>query len=475
MKMKKENKNFLYNIVYQVFVFIIPLITTPYISRVLGANNIGIYAYTYSFVYYFMLGTLLGINNYGTRSIAKVSHDKKKLLPLFSSIYYLQLFLGICMLISYNLLIEFLSQECKPIFLLQNIFLVSAIVDINWLYFGLEKFKITISRNIIIKILSLILVFLFVKTSNDLVTYTLIMSISTLISQIYLWLFLKKNEISLVKVPIKDIFSHLKKCLILFIPVISYSIYRVMDKTMLGAISGTISLGYYENAEKIINIPISIVTALGTVMLPNISKISDNDKKMKEKIYDSFELCFFCIMPMVIGLFLIAKDFSIVFFGSEFLNSGTIIKMLVITIIFSGISNVIRTNYLIPNEKDRVYIISTIIGAIVNFIINLILIPQIGFYGVCIGTICAEFILMFYQAIMVRKEIELNKVIKLLIKYLYKSVYVAIVVIIIGKVIDDLLIKLILQMICAVIVYVILNYKYILYEFLGMKKSVLSK
>lgn len=465
--MKQKNKNFLYNIIYQIFIFIIPLIITPYISRILGVDNIGIYSYSYSIIYYFMLITMLGINNYGSRNIAKLSNKKEQMSEEFCSIYYLQSIIGIIMLIIYNLLLLFINDN-KIIFALQNIFLLSAIFDINWFYFGLEKFKITISRNIIIKLFSLILIFVFVKESTDLWKYTLIMSVSTLISQLYLWLFIKKHNIKLKKVSLKRIFINLKPCLILFIPVIAYSIYRVMDKTMLGAISGMTQLGYYENAEKIINIPVSLVTALGTVMLPYMSKINSEDKEIFNKnIMESFKLSFTFIMPMIFGLLAISKDFSIIFFGKEFADSGNIIIMLLPTILFSCIANVIRTNYLIPKKQDKIYAISTILGAVLNLIFNVILIPKFGYYGACVGTIIAEFSVMLYQVIKVKEKINFKNVLKVLLSCLIKSVIMFVIIIIVGLFIKNIFYKIIIQIIIACLIYFILNYNYVVHDFLG--------
>lgn len=466
--MKIQNKNFLYNAIYQILIFIIPMISTPYISRVLGVDSVGVYSYTYSIVYYFMLFSMLGINNYGSRAIAKSLGNKEKVSKEFWSLYILQLMLNIFSIVLYVVILNFIDYTYKNIMIIQIVFLISVAFDINWFFFGTEKFKITISRNIIIKLLSLFLVFAFVKNPGDLWIYTLIMSGSTLLSQIYLWFFIKK-DVCFIKINLKDISSKLKPCLILFIPVISYSIYRVMDKTMIGALSSTIELGNYESAEKIINIPVGFVTALGTVMLPHMSKKSKEE--IKESIYSTFELTFFIILPMVIGLLLISNNFSTIFFGSEFTKTGILIKYLSLTIIFASVANVIRTNYLIPTEKDGVYVKSTILGAVINLISNMIFIKKYGSCGACIGTILAEFSLMLYQIIYSRDFIDYKKVLSIFRKYLFKSILMGSVILIIGVFISDGTMKLIIQIMVAIIIYVILNYKYILYDFLGRKGS----
>ena len=230
--MKNLSKNLVYNIIYQVLLYIIPFILTPYLSRTLGATQIGEYSYTYSIVYYFMLFTLLGINNYGVRKISKAKHEKDALGEAFSSIYGLQLFLGLISLIVYNLVSVVLLSTHHTILLIHNLFLISAVVDINWFFFGIEKFDITVTRNAIIKVLSTLLIFMLVKSPDSILIYTIIMAGSTLLSQLYLVAILHKYiNFYPLDIP-KSIKLHFTKCLLLFIPVIAYSIYRVMDKTM---------------------------------------------------------------------------------------------------------------------------------------------------------------------------------------------------------------------------------------------------
>lgn len=466
--MKKQNKNFVYNIAYQLLTFIIPLILTPYISRVLGSSNIGIYSYAYSIVNYFMLFTMLGINNYGSREIAKCKNREER-SRRFASIRKLQLSCGLIAAVVYASLLLIYDYDHKEIMAINSIFLLSAILDINWFYFGIEKFKLTTTRNMIIKILSVGLIFLFVKQDNQLWLYALILSTATIISQIYMWLFIRK-EVDLIKISKEEVLVHLKPCLIFFIPVISYSIYRVMDKTMIGVIVESSELGNYENAEKIVSIPISLVTALGTVMLPHMSK--KNNSEIKEGIYDTFKLSAFFTIPSAIALAIIAQDFSAVFFGSDFDKAGAIIQALAFTIVFSGIANVIRTNFLIPLKKDKIYVTSTIIGAVLNLILNIIFIPILGAYGACIGTIVAEFSLMLYQAINTAKDLQYSKVLKIYSKYLLTALVMGGVMFGISFASLETLVKIVVQLASGTTVYCLLNANFILVDFLGRKPLI---
>lgn len=467
--MKIENKNFLINVIYQMLIYVFPLITIPYISRVLGVENIGIYSYTFSIVSLFMLVGMLGITNYGNRSIASVRDNKNKVAYNFWSIYNFQLFISGIVCFIYLAYIFLFVKQYNLFFMIQFIQLLSVCLDINWFYFGLEKFKITVSRNLIIKIFSIFCIFLFVHDKSDLWKYTLIMSLSVFISQLYLILNLKKY-ISYVKVSFKESLSNLRGCLILFIPVLAYGIYRIMDKTMLGNLSSVVELGYYENAERIINIPISVINALGTVMLPRMSYLMAKEKNgYKEKITESMNLALLlsCIMSM--GLILIGDDVAIILFGEEFLKSGFIIKLLSFTILFSSWANVIRTQYLIPSGNDKIYVLSTVAGALINLFSNFLFIPMFGSVGACIGTILAEFFVMLYQTICVRKVLDIKKYCVIFLKNIVKSIIIVVIVGLCISIIESIMIRLSAAVILSIILTIVFNYKYIFEDFLGIK------
>ncbi len=466
-------KNFIYNMLYQILILIIPLITMPYVSRTLGAEGIGIYSYTYSIAYYFMIIAMLGLNNYGNRTIAKVRGNREELSKQFCSIYAFQLISSLIMIIIYLVYVLIFDNQYKTIALIQTIYVISSMFDINWFFFGMEKFKLTIIRNTLIKILSLILIFIFVKTPCDVWKYAMILSASTLLSNVVLFPFLKKY-VKVRKITKKDILKHLKPNLILFLPVIAVSIYKIMDKIMLGILANVTEVGYYENAEKLIQVPTAIITALGTVMLPRVANMLSNnqEERVKETIEKTMPFIMFLTFPMVFGSILISKNFALVFFGNEFAKSGYLTLLLSITILFFAWGNVIRTQYLIPKEMDRHYVISAFIGAIVNFILNSIFIPKYASIGACIGTIVAEFVVMFYQSFVVRKELPIKKYIITSIPFLIKSLIMFFITYIICEDISgSKSYKIILQILIAVTIYLILNLKYI-YKNLEISKMI---
>lgn len=240
--------------------------------------------------------------------------------------------------------------------------------------------------------------------------YIFIMAFSILLSQIVLWPKALKC-VKWVRPEWFEIKKHIKSNCILFIPVIAVSLYKMMDKVMLGSLSSRIQSGLYENAEKIINTPIVFVNALGTVMLPKMSNLVARGKKELGQIYirDSMQFIMGLAIPVTMGTAGIASNFTPVFFGEEFRDSSVVIMVLSVITLFNSWANVIRTQYLIPNQRDREYIISVIAGAIVNIIINSLLITRMGAMGAAIGTVFAEFTVMFIQTIFVCKKLPILK------------------------------------------------------------------
>ncbi len=281
-------------------------------------------------------------------------------------------------------------------------------------------------------------------------------------SQILLWPFVKRY-VNKCEVDFKGIITHLKPSLILFLPVIAVAIYKIMDKTMLGSLSQITEVGFYENAEKVINIPNAIIAALGTVMLPRMSNMYANgqDEESKKLIEKSISLIMFLAFAMCFGLIAISKDFSILFFGNEFEKSGILIILLAVTILFLSWGNVIRTQFLIPKERDNIYIISAFLGAIVNFALNSILIPKYASIGACYGTIAAEFIVMFYQTFSIKSELPIKKYLNDILPFFIKALIMFGFVMLIGMLHFERIYVILLQVLIGFIIYFILNYKYI--------------
>lgn len=456
-------KNLIYNITYQILIIILPLITTPYISRVIGAEGVGVQSYTYSIVSYFVLFIMLGINNYGNRTIAMARNNKETLNRAFVSIYIIQISMAIIMSILYVLYIIFMVKDNKVLYYIQSIYLIAAMLDINWFFFGMEEFKLTVVRNTVIKIVLIVAIFIFVKDKNDIYVYAFILAISTLISQIVLWRYLGKY-IKFTKVIVGDVIVNIKPILILFIPVISISIYKIMDKIMLGSMSNLTQVGFFESAEKIINIPIGIIIALGTVMLPRMSNLyaSGNESVGKKYIELSMEFIMFMAYGAMFGIVGVSNILIPIFLGKQFTECIGVVDVLSITILFISWANVIRTQYLIPKKKDKVYIKSTILGAIMNLIFNILLIRNLGAVGAAIGTIFAEATVAIYQSLSIKNELDIKRYFGKTIYYIVPGIIMCTFNKIIGIAMKESIITGIVQILIGGVIYCSISFIYLI-------------
>lgn len=462
-------KNFTYNIMYQILTMIIPIFTAPYVSRTLGAEGLGRFSYAYSITYYFILFAMLGVNNYGSRTIAAIRDDRRKLSQTFWEIYAFQLIVSVVMTIVYAGYIIFICDDMK-IGWIMILYLIGTAFDINWLYFGLEEFKITVTRNTIVKIVTVILIFIFVKSPQDVYIYSLFYSAGMCISQIFLWKKFNKY-IDFVKVNWRGIKKHIKQNVILFVPVIAISLYKTMDKIMLGYISSKAEVGYYEACEKILSIPNGFITALGTVIMPRIANLSSNNANNKAAGYLSKSVLFSiaCTSSMSLGIMGIANEFVPIFYGDGFTECINIFQLIMPSCIFVGIANVVRTQYLIPYKKDNIYIVSVFLGAAINVIANILLIPKYNAIGAALGTLFAECIVCVYQCFVVRKDIPVIKNIRNGIPLLFIALSMYFILIKMNGLFDSNIKTLVIKVIFGMVFYGIFSGIYI-YKFKRIKK-----
>ena len=457
MKRMSIKKNFIYQMFYEVLVFILPLVTSPYIARVIGAEGVGVYTYSYSIAYYFVLVAMLGLKNYGNRSIAKVRDDQDELDRVFSELYYLHAGISVICIVAYIGYITLTRTSERLYAEIQLIYVVSTLFDVSWLFFGLEEFKKTVTRSCIVKLLMTIAIFVLVRTRDDLWKYCAIFAVGSLLSQLILWLSIGKY-VRFVKASWVGMSRHLKPMLILFIPTIAISLYKYMDKIMIGTMSNRVQLGFYENSEKVVNIPLTIIGAFGTVMLPKMSNlISNKSREQAMKYIDvSMEYIMCLAFSLAFGLAAVARVFAPVFWGEEFSECGYLIMGLCITMPFISFANVIRTQYLLPNERDKEYLVSIIFGAVVNLIINGLLIPHMGAEGAVIGTIAAEITVCLIQVYSTRRDLEYIKYIRKGIPYLLYAVMMFCFVYAIGTRMSVGIVTLLIQIITGVVIYCII-------------------
>ena len=428
-------KNFLYNVSYQLLVIILPLITVPYVSNILGAEGIGNYAFTYANMQYFVIFGMVGITLYGTRQIAYFRENKENLKNTFYSIYTLQLITTTISFVLYLIFtLVFNNGDYKWLYIVQGINIIASMADISWLFMGLEQFKKTVVRNTIVKLVSLASIFIFVKSSNDTVIYTLILALSALIGNLTFWFYVAK-AIGFKSIKISGLNLHLKASLALFIPQIAIQIYVLLDRTMLGTITDTIQVGFYENSQKIVKIVLTLVTAIGTVMMPKIANTvaSGDMKKVKYYIKNSFFFVSALSIPLMFGLMGVAPELSPWFFGNNFVGIEKLIVISSLIILAISWSNVLGMQLLVPLNKTKEFTISVTSGAIINFILNLVLIKRVGATGACISTIIAEFTVTSVQFYLIKDFIKAKELIKPVLLFIPTATVMYIFVRIVGR------------------------------------------
>lgn len=417
---KKLRLNIIYQSFYRILAIITPLCTSPYLSRVLKAENLGVYSYTLSICSYFSMFAALGTETYGTREIARsVAHeDKDRLYRTFWGIYIFQLLCSGISVLLYIGYICFFVNENKLIAFIQVGWIISVMLDINWFYFGIQEVKKVVIRNTIVRLMSVICIFVFVKGEQDLWIYALIMVLSNAGSQIMMWIYLPKY-VKFVSLSIKDITRHIKPNLYLFLPLIGANVYWTMDKTMLGIFSDYNNTGYYYNADKVMNIPLNLIVGFGTVMLPHMtSTLEKNDtQSWKDTFEKSTELYAFMSAAMGFGMAAIAKEFVPIFFGAGYEKCILLIICFAPILIMKALDGLIKSHCLLPFGQEKLYTYCVFCGAAINLVTNYMMIPRLGALGALIGTGVTEFVVCIGEIYFVRKTIDLKKILSIYIKY----------------------------------------------------------
>ena len=452
MAIKKSiTKNYLYNLSYQILVLVLPLITTPYLSKVLGAENIGIYSYTLSIATYFVLFGSLGVTIYGQREIAYVQDNKYERSKIFFELLIMRFVTMVISLIIFYIIFA-INGQYNIYYKILTLEIVANMLDICWFFQGLEEFKKTVAKNMIIKTISVVSIFLFVKDTNDLIIYFIVYVLSNVFGNLTLWFYLPKYIQKVKKI---NIIKHIKPTIALFIPQIAMQVYNLLDKIMLGQIISDMSeVGNYEQSQKIIKIALTLVTSLGTVVSPRIAKIiADNEKGKIEDLAKSFNFVYFLGIPIMLGIIATSNNLVPWFLGEEFKKSKILLIIGAPLVMAIGLNNVSGIQYLIPSKKQNIYTKSIIAGAIFNFITNLFLIPIFKSIGAIIASVLAESLVFAIQLIYIRKDINLKIVYKNCLKYIVSGVCMFIVTFGIGLFIKVNFISTIIQVIVGIVTY----------------------
>ena len=426
MKNKSLKKNYLLNLIYQILTIIVPFITTPYISRVLQAEGIGAYSYTLAVASYVGIFVTMGMDIYGQLQAAKCRSDRHACSNLVFGIFSAKL-LTTLMVISVYFVIEPIVGMYGSLYWIMILYFLSLLTDFTWFFQGLEEFGCIIFRNVLMKIVGIACIFGFVKELGDVGIYALIMQGTILLGNLLIIPYLRKF-VSRIPFTQLMILPHIKGGIIYFIPTIATSVYTILDKAMIGWITKSSNEnGYYEQAYKIIQMVLVVVTSLRTVTLPRIVHLY-NEKNYEAviKVVDrTIKFVLLISLPMSTGLIMVAPELVPIFLGKDFEESILIVQVLAVLVVVLGLSVLISGQCLTAMGKQKQANVCVIVGAVINFIMNLILIPSYGALGAAIATVCAETIILIMFFVFSREHINISIMVKEFFKYLLCSILMA--------------------------------------------------
>lgn len=478
IKVASVKKNFILQSLYQIIILFIPLILSPYLTRKLGAEALGIFTYTNSIAYYFLLFCSLGILKHGQRAIAAVRNDEVQLRKTFWSLFYIHIIVSVFVTLIYLFCCFFVFKIYQQVYLVQTLYVIAAIFDITWLFYGLENFKSVLIKNLCVKITEVILIFLFVKTPNDLLIYTTIFCCGLVVGNAIM-IPQAIKMIPYCNITYNDMKHHIKPLLILFVAVIATNLYTVFDKTLIGILSSNMSdVAYYEYSSKIIQVPRSIIAVIATVLMPRACVAYANSDFKSQKKYLHYSIIFTSILGFacVTGLIAISDKLAIVYYGNEFIVCGKFIAYLSPLIVIVYIGEMLRSIYMIPINKDSLYVKGVCVSAVINVIVSTLLIPKIGVYGAIFGTTLAETFNLLFVIYVCREFYSSYELIRDSVPFILPSIVMGIFVHFVDSILPNSPVSLLIEIIVGGIVYTILTtiviYKFYPTLFLKLKKSV---
>ena len=413
-------KNYIYNLAYQMLAVIIPLMIQPYIARVLGAGEVGAFSYTTAITGYFALVGNLGIATYGQLRVAAFRNDREKVSQIFWELAILRFLMMAASTLLFILFICFLARpENKTLYAVLTVQIMASAIDIAWLLQGFEEFRKIVLRNTIIKVVSVILIFMFVKKQSDIYIYALIMNGSTLIGNASIWYF---TPSFVDRVPLKrlNLQRHLRSCIIYFIPTIATTFYLSLDKQMIKWFTDTtVENGYYEFAQRIEQMAVTVVTSLSIVTMPRMANLFNLNAidRMRNRLEQTIRFILLLSVPMCLGMMSVTDYLVPLYLGSGFERSATLLKIFSLLIVVVGLNNAVGKQVLMPVGRQKEYNMSVILGAFVNFGLNLLLIPHFYSVGAVIASVASETSILLAFIYYSRDYIRLGWIIKASARY----------------------------------------------------------
>lgn len=460
MKTSGIKTNFIFQIFYQIVVLVLPLAMYPILTRNLGDTELGNFTYVNSISFYFVIFAMLGITKYGQRLISQNRDDNEKLRKSFWSLFFTHIITSFISLVLYFGFILLFVKSNSTLFWIHTIYIIAAMLDITWLFYGLENFKFVVLVNFIIKVSTFLCVCFFIHSPNDVFLFAFLELGSILLG--YLFLFpIAFKIVPFIRFNFKDCIVHIKPLLILSLSVIATTLYVVFDKTLIGNMINVENVAYYEYSNKLINVPKTLISVIGVVLFPRACSIAvRSDKSLRDK-YSRFAYLTvaFISFASIFGISIVGKDFVVIYYGEDFYLCGDIMVKLCPIVFLIGMADVFRSIYLIPAKKDFQYILAICISSVINIAISGLLIPLIGVDGAIIGTLVSEIFSVIYMIILCRKEINFKDLFKAIIVFIVIGFIMFITLYFISLVYAEITLKaIILKVLIGAFIYLVLTF-----------------
>lgn len=432
-KQKSLKKNAILNVIRSIMNLIFPLITFPYTSRILMPDGIGKVRFAQSIVSYFTLIAGLGIGTYAIREAAQRRNDQQKLNKFCKEIFLINILSMLVALTLFGITIISIPRlkSMTTLLLICGLSIVFEVFSMNWLFTAVEEFSYITIRSIIFQIISLILLFVMVKTKEDVLQYAFLSVIASGGSSICNFIYKRKFISFKVHEPL-NLRPHLKPIFTFFAMALIINIYTVFDTSMLGFLSTETQVGYYSAATKLNKLVLSIITAACAVVLPRLSSLVIKDKNnFFQLFYKTISFVFMLSIPAMIGLTLLTPQIIYLFCGEMYMPACNTMRVMNPIILIIGLSSVMGGQFFVSIKKEKLTVFSVGIGATVNFAMNLFLIPRYGAFGAGISTVCAETMVTLTDFILARKMISLKFVAKDFVQYIIATVFMSVAVLLI--------------------------------------------
>lgn len=386
-------KNVFFNTLLSFANVLFPLVTAPYVSRILGAENLGLCNFATTYVTYFTIFASLGLSTYGVREIAKVKENEVERNAILSELFTLSLISTFIVSLVYILTIVCipLLQVNVEILLIAGVMLFTVPFNVEWFFMGTEQFDFIAIRSLVIKTLSLIALFIFVKHPYDVSNYVAISMFALVCNQIWNFYILFKRNVKF-KLSTKTCLRHIKYIYIFLIANVATSAYNYVDVVMLGFLSDMKNVAYYSNANHIIKMIVSLTSSFAIVGLPRISSLyaECNHEEIQNMIDKALSFISFFVFPVCLSIVFISPTFVTCFFGPDYKDGALTLQILSAVIVLIGFSYIFSSMILVSMGHEKAAVRNTIIGAIINIIINAFFIPRLGAEGASFASVVAE-------------------------------------------------------------------------------------